>query len=141
MCIYAVARNYSPGFASPSDPLAAHGNRASRFSRMGAEWVHRVARLANRMPGTRRASTRGTRAETARSATLVYSPDPARKFIYKIAGMNGKMRVLDRAPPGRRVHASARPAGRAVHGATQHWVDRLGNSHTSEVRSENHQDR
>ena len=52
---------------------------------------------------------------------LVFSPDKAQKFIYMIDGMNGEVRIVDRASKdGAGALRPGRAAGRPVHGAPQH---------------------
>ena len=67
---------------------------------------------------------------------LVFSPDKDQKFIYMIDGMNGEVRVVDRATretlsrfgrPGRQVGMFT-----ALHNIA---VDRAGNIYTSEVNT------
>ena len=67
---------------------------------------------------------------------LVFSPDAAQKFIYMIDGMNGEVRIVDRASketlarfgrPGRQVGQFT-----ALHNIA---VDRQGNIYTSEVNT------
>jgi hypothetical protein len=67
---------------------------------------------------------------------LVFSPDPAQKYIYMIDGMNGEIRIVDRASKQvlSRFGRPGRQAGMftALHNIA---VDRAGNIYTAEVNT------
>jgi sugar lactone lactonase YvrE len=66
----------------------------------------------------------------------VFSPDAAQKYIYMIDGMNGEVRVVDRASKDTlaRFGRPGRQAGQftALHNIA---VDRQGNVYTAEVQT------